>query len=1362
MASIKTNLELNITDFLANFKKASDTAKNAKAEMEAQFKKSIEGMGIKMNTQELNKAIAEFERLKAAGAKAGKETGEKLGEGIKKETEKKIKGIDFKQVTSTMLGVFGGSVITKGIDGLVGGFKDLIEAGRKSYEMSERLDLAFKSAGLSGNDLKRQLDDTAKFSSQLANDFAVSAGSVREFTAQAALMGGATGQANKDITTLAVGIEKASKGMISGEAVVRAFTRGLGDPEAEANLGRLKMAFPQLATALKGIEKPADLTKAALKTLAPTFATLREQAAGPIGSMQRFQNSLGAIKVTIGRSLVDLFAPLLEGVGTYVVPAVQAVVKGLGSVMKFIGDNKAVLAVAAGAWAAYSAAVWASNGGLLRAYTGMITYAKDILSRFIPAIITKTTTTIAATGAEGAATVATYAWNTALLASPIMWVVAGIGAAVAAIAIFTDWFGKSSEAKLKDAEAEGKLIETQIKNNQTRQDQLSSNISLIKSYEDLAGKANKTAEENQRLSDIQTQLNRTYPGSIKSATDYSANLNTVKETSKQAALELANMQTEMVKLRTEAANNANLRAELKIDVEGDKLNESLDDLLSGVDFFGALDISRQLNEGIKNAGSAEEINKLAQELETQFTNKFATQIKDDPQAAQAIFAQFDKIRQAGVSSLETSAASFRDVFSANFEKGDIINVNALALKLGIPLKNANTEAAKLGATLIDKGKEAGQVYEYLAKSTGLPVEQIKQMVNNQVNLNKQTQDTADATGNIAEAWTNANKIQRESLDKILPEYAALMDKISKGKGTADDERRLGILRQEAGQLKGQIDARDKINKSAKILLGLSDDEIIKTKEQLKETLKVYDLELERIRGKLFSVSIFSKESQELQKQFQELYARRQAIEEKGVEKSNSSAAKTKAAASLEEQIKKNQELISKLLLKDKLSFTEVTRLNALISQTRFLNIELERQNKANQQAIDLTKIKQEINYAPILNPFLQLARSPELQEQVKAWQGIFNNTDVDYLAGVKDTEEKALEIKRQSIAQWQSILQNAQDIIISIFASENKEEVEARKKATKEKLEEYKKERKALQDLVDNNEIDYNEYQRRLSDLDKKQQEEKAAADAEEKKRVEQKNKAIWNSTRELYKNLTSQLVTFSEENGVQWKSIGEIAAQASVVIGTSLAAAFKTGDWSGFLKTMALGIIDFAQSAVNAYSAAAIASSAGLFGLGLPATLAILASANVALGLARAAVSGWKEGGYTGKGDPNKPAGIVHLEEFVVTARAMKANPELKTFLESLNRGRQLSDLAVDYSGRLSNINLRTGNPSMRGESAENSRLDSIDRKMDALIRTTAEAGVKFRSKQSIELEMNPLEMKNSSIVTGLNKFRNKKVGRF
>ena len=262
MASkIQTSIDLDLTSFLTNIKKSSDASKAAAAEIRAEFTKALAGMGMKFDTSEMNKAVSEFNKLQTKATTAGKEAGTKLGSEIAKETEKHIKKIDFKSIGNTMLGVLGGNIISKGLSGLTSGFEELFKAGEKSLQLSEQLELSFKQAGLSGEGLEKQLASTGTFASRLSNEFAVSAGKVREYAGEAAFLGGATGQQNEGMTTLAIGIEKATRGMIDGTQVIRAFSKGLNDPEAQASLGRLTARFPQLATALKGVQSPAEMTQ---------------------------------------------------------------------------------------------------------------------------------------------------------------------------------------------------------------------------------------------------------------------------------------------------------------------------------------------------------------------------------------------------------------------------------------------------------------------------------------------------------------------------------------------------------------------------------------------------------------------------------------------------------------------------------------------------------------------------------------------------------------------------------------------------------------------------------------------------------------------------------------------------------------------------------------------------------------------------------------------------------------------------------------------------------------------------------------------------------------------------------------------
>ena len=186
--------------------------------------------------------------------------------GFKEKFISGLKGLDdgLKGSLSTVLGVFGGEALLGGVKGLVGGFGDIIEAGKKSFQTTQNLSIAFAQAGKSGTELNAAIAETGSFAADLSNKFAMPISAVRSFSQTAAAIGGATGQANKDLTELAIGIEKASNGMVSGDMAIRIFSKGVSDPESQFALGRLTKQFPALGTAMKDIKNPADATQAAL------------------------------------------------------------------------------------------------------------------------------------------------------------------------------------------------------------------------------------------------------------------------------------------------------------------------------------------------------------------------------------------------------------------------------------------------------------------------------------------------------------------------------------------------------------------------------------------------------------------------------------------------------------------------------------------------------------------------------------------------------------------------------------------------------------------------------------------------------------------------------------------------------------------------------------------------------------------------------------------------------------------------------------------------------------------------------------------------------------------------------------------
>lgn len=101
------------------------------------------------------------------------------------------------------------------------------------------------------------------------------------------------------------------------------------------------------------------------------------------------------------------------------------------------------------------------------------------------------------------------------------------------------------------------------------------------------------------------------------------------------------------------------------------------------------------------------------------------------------------------------------------------------------------------------------------------------------------------------------------------------------------------------------------------------------------------------------------------------------------------------------------------------------------------------------------------------------------------------------------------------------------------------------------------------------------------------------------------------------------------------------------------------------------------ASAYVNMQLAIAKANASAPPPLNAPAILAAKVTGAAAIaGILASTAAGFKRGGYTGDGNPNDPAGIVHRGEFVVPAKAVKQLG--RNNLEALRYGQMPRTLAA------------------------------------------------------------------------------------
>lgn len=424
----------------------------------------------KQLSDEIGKGV---DNIAAKGKDVGKQLGNEIGKGlndIPAKADGPLKllankfdsiGLNVKNIFSGALGVFGGGILTSGIQGIVTGFQDIMSAGMEATEDIHAMEMAFAQAGLSGQELSNAVSETNDYIGQLQEKYAMADDELERYSQLAASIGGATGKTNQELVQLAIGIEKASGGLVDGTAAIKLFSRGVTDPETEFAMGKLTKQFPALATELKGLKDPAEATQKALQFFGPTFTKMEEAANGPLGASQKMANAMKNLRESIGTVLVNAFYPIVDFLGQRILPAISKATQGFGSLLQYVKPLSPVFITAGVAIAGVATSLLALKG--VQAFAGMtrdaIQFGLSITQKVIPALVAQNATTgllllnknaltlstikdTAATWLStaaksaynlvtGIATALTAAFNTTLLGMPIGWIVAAIGALVA-------------------------------------------------------------------------------------------------------------------------------------------------------------------------------------------------------------------------------------------------------------------------------------------------------------------------------------------------------------------------------------------------------------------------------------------------------------------------------------------------------------------------------------------------------------------------------------------------------------------------------------------------------------------------------------------------------------------------------------------------------------------------------------------------------------------------------------------------------------------------------------------------------------------------------------------------------------------
>ena len=300
----------NIKGFAAEFDNASKSAKESSAQQKSALAGLIAaGQG---GSEAANKIRAEL----AASAVEAKKLDEamKLVDSEMKKTaddaanvgkESKESGGLLASIGGGLLAGGGMAIAQAGLSAVSGAVTGLLHSALEADEIGDKMELAFRQAGLSGKELDAQLNSTTAYARKLGDQFAESPAKIKQLSTAAASLGGATGKANEDMTKLALGIEKASDGAISGEGAIKILSRGVADPENAAALDKLTKKFPALGDALRSTGSVAGKVNESLAALGPTFATLEAQSTGIDAIAARFQNAGTEAVQSLGGGIIS-------------------------------------------------------------------------------------------------------------------------------------------------------------------------------------------------------------------------------------------------------------------------------------------------------------------------------------------------------------------------------------------------------------------------------------------------------------------------------------------------------------------------------------------------------------------------------------------------------------------------------------------------------------------------------------------------------------------------------------------------------------------------------------------------------------------------------------------------------------------------------------------------------------------------------------------------------------------------------------------------------------------------------------------------------------------------------------------------
>ncbi|HOJ03271.1 MAG TPA: tape measure protein [Bacteroidota bacterium] len=469
-------------------------------------------------------------------------------------------------VGATMKAVFGGAFFANVADrglgmvlGAVGSIKDAMIEGnaemeqyRASFETMlgsvEKADVLMNEIKQFGAETPFEFPGLAQ-NAQLLKSFGVDA---QEIIPTLRMLGDVSGGSQEKLNGLAlVFAQVRSAGKLQGQDLMQLINQGFNPLEAISK--RTGKSMGELKDEMSKGKISFDMVLQSFKDVTSEggqfFGMMQKQSQTFTGLKSTLQDTLGEIGRDIGKPLFDAAKEgLVKVLETLQNPdtqeAIRSAAQRFGDLFRIIMDNKDIIAAIAGAWAVYAAHQKLATGELNKFFT-------------------------------------------ALKMNPYAVVAAGVLAAIVALREYAKESGKIHANALKEADAQIELTKRAKENTEARKAQAEKNLGLMKSYEELGKKVNRTKEEEAQYRDALGKLQATYPGVVSAGSSFEKNLEAIRNLAVKTKTEIAGLTVEISSLdkrgRMETMNRAGVAVDAAWEKIENKLRESHTKILDIVD-----------------------------------------------------------------------------------------------------------------------------------------------------------------------------------------------------------------------------------------------------------------------------------------------------------------------------------------------------------------------------------------------------------------------------------------------------------------------------------------------------------------------------------------------------------------------------------------------------------------------------------------------------------------------------------------------------------------------------------------------------------------------------------------------------------